>query len=110
MVLPRIQEAEPWLEEDEENFHKYLEIYHKSQEKLRVKSQTKPANIAETMTTIAKASVYSYLMFTIISRSPIARIIISSMKHFIGKYHSLSSIILIVLVTLLSHIKLNKIS
>ncbi|OMJ95943.1 hypothetical protein SteCoe_495 [Stentor coeruleus] len=110
MVLPRIQEAEPWLEDDEENLHKYLELHQTSQDKLRVKSLTKPMNIAGTMTTIAKASAYSYLIFTIISRSPIARMIISSMKHFIGKYHSLSSIILIVLVTLLTHIKLNQIS
>ncbi|OMJ72100.1 hypothetical protein SteCoe_29553 [Stentor coeruleus] len=105
MALPQIQETDPWLEDDEENFHKYIEIYEKSQEKLRKESDLKHPSIAGTVTAIAKVSVYSYLIFKLISSSPIARIIITSFKHYAGKYHSLSSLVLILLITLLSHIK-----
>lgn len=105
MALPQIQETDPWLEDDEENFHKYIEIYQKSQLKLKERSHPRHPSLTGTVTAIAKVSVYSYLIFKLISSSPIARIIVTSLKHYAGKYHSLSSLVLILLITLLSHIK-----
>lgn len=106
MALPQIQETEPWLEDDEENFHKYLDLYKKSQEKLKQETLKKSANITGTVTAFAKISVYSYLIFKLISKSPLARMIIGSLKSYAGKYHSLSSIFLILLITILSQIKI----
>ena len=105
MSLPQILETDPWLEDDEENQERSISAYKKLQQKTEKETKDQNFNLTGTVTAIAKISIYTYLVFKIVSKSSVARVILRNLRQIIGKYQSISSICLILTITLLSHIK-----
>ena len=104
MALPQIQESDPWLESDEDEIECHLIAHKKAQDILE--SQKKECqSVAVTITTVAKISIYSYLIFRILSKSALAKMLFKCLRNVAGKYQSVTSIICILVITLLSHMK-----
>ena len=105
MALPQIPETDPWLEDDEENMESREYEDKIAWEKLENAKRIERKSFTVTVTAIAKISIYSYLIFKILSNSKAGQIVFYNLKHLAGKYKSLSSIIFILLLSLVGYFK-----
>lgn len=105
MALPQIQESDPWLEVDEEDMEECVLAHKKAHEKFQEQKRSEQKSMTGTVTTLAKISIYTYLLFRVLSKSSVARLLLTQLKHFAGKYQSISSILFILAFTLLGSIK-----
>ena len=103
MALPRIQESDPWLEVDEDEIDSRLLAEKKAKSKLESERNPESPSMTGTITTVAKISIYSYLIFQILSKSALAMMFFKYLRSVAGKYQSITSIACILVITLLGH-------
>jgi hypothetical protein len=104
MELAQIPETESWLEEDSESSEGLSLDYKKHHQEDQTKKPDK-MNLTSKVTTVAKISIYSYLVFKIFSQSTVSKYLIKYLKNLPSKYQSVAMIVSIVFITFLNQLK-----